>query len=624
VRILEVQGVELEIALKYTLVRPLHVFLLIFLMSMFGILTAGISHVNARVSPVEGAPLPRLIPATVYVVGEPLHLQPTPVTFPTATATPAEPFSTAVPFEVVPVSSGQGLVAFIHAPTGLQPQPFVILSAFEAAPGYNVEIRGVENLREFICTGSPCALPLMEDSTVRFRAYSSSGDESNEVIARVRVDFKDGGYEVVVDSVSQFSIFRDSCSTLWGVSDRSEARWPQFVDSPFLLNTDKTLHLLAARLIANGIVDASDCPGGGITAGSDYPTGCGIERARSAMTEWQNQYDFVIWTTSLDTGIPPRVLKSLIEYESQFWPGNERFYLDEIGLGQINQVGIDTLLRQNPDFYNKVCPTVYSDCTRPYTSLDPAVQAIIRTAVMTSIDAKCPDCEYNVDLSMANQSIPLIAQLLKSNCQLVDYLDLAGKPSVEYEDLWKYTFATYHSGFTCVRDAVLAAKKDGLSLDWDTVSPTFVCKNAKPYVDGYWGTLLSFDSNLVDASTIGALQVAPTFLPTATPIPPPTAIPSTASARVRVYLDVNKNGQPENIELLDGIAVELLLENGKEISGVTLNGELVFDLAGYPPGMNAIVSLPGLYREKLFSIPEEGVVQVDFVFGAPEVPQELP
>lgn len=614
----------MEIALKYPLVHPLHVFLLIFLMSMFGILTVGISHVNARVSPVESAPLPRLIPATVYVVGEPLHLQPTAVTFPTATATPTELFSTVVPFEVVPVSSGQGLVAFIHAPTGLQPQPFVILSAFEAVPGYNVEIRGVENLREFICTGSPCALPLMEDSTVRFRAYSSSGDESNEVIARVRVGFKDGGYEVVVDSVSQFSIFRDSCSAIWGLSDRSEARWPQFVDSPFLLNTDKTLHLLAARLIANHIVDASDCPGGGITAGSDYPTGCGIERARSAMTEWQNQYDFVIWTTSLDTGIPPRVLKSLIEYESQFWPGNERFYLDEIGLGQINQVGIDTLLRQNPDFYRKVCPTVYSDCALPYTSLDPAVQAIIRTAVMNSIDAKCPDCEYNVDLSMANQSIPLIAQLLKSNCQLVDYLDLAGKPSVEYEDLWKYTFATYHSGFTCIRDAVLAAKKDGLSLDWDTVSPTFVCKNAKPYVDGYWGTLLSFDSNLVDASTIGALQIAPTFLPTATPIPLPTAIPSTASARVRVYLDINKNGQPENIELLDGIAVELLLENGKELSGITLNGELAFDLTGYPPGMNAIVNLPGLYREKLFSIPEEGVVQVDFVFGAPEVPQELP
>lgn len=622
-----VQGLELENALKYLMVRPPYVFLLILVMSMFGFLMVGISRVNARVSPLGDNPLPRLIPATVYVVGEPLNPQPTPVTFPTVTPTATfnvEAINTIIPFEIVPVSAGQGLVAFVHAPSGSLPQPFVILTAFDSSPGYSVQIRGTENLKEFVCTGSPCALPLNSDSTLRFRAYSSSGEESAEVFARVRVEFRNGGYFVVIDSVSQFSLFSDSCASAWGLPDISGANWSKFVDSPFQLNTDKTLHLLAARLIANNIVDASACPGGGITSASNYPTGCGIELAKTEMIEWQNQYDFVIWTTSLESGIPPRILKSLLEYESQFWPGNERFYLDEIGLGQINQVGIDTLLRQNPDFYRKVCPTVYSDCSVPYTSLDPAVQSVIRAAVMNSIDAKCPDCEYNVDLAKANQSIPLIAQLLKSNCQLVDYLNLAGKPSVTYEDLWKYTLATYHSGFTCVRDAVLAAQKDGLALNWDTVSPTFTCSRAKPYVDGYWGTLISFDSYVVDSSSMSALQIAPTFLPTASPITAPTEIPSTANVQVRVYLDINKNGLPEDIELLDGIAVSLLLENGKQSSGVTLNGELVFDLTGYPPRMNAIVSLPGLYREKLFSIPTEGVVQVDFVFGAPEVPQELP
>lgn len=613
--------------MKYLMVRPPYVFLLILVMSVFAILMVGISQVNARVSPAVDNQLPRLIPATVYVVGEPSNPQPTAVTFPTITPTATlnlEAISTSAPFEIVPVSAGQGLVAFVHAPSGSVPQPFVILTAFDSSPGYSVQIRGTENLKEFLCTGSPCALPVDDDSTLRFRAYSSSGEESAEVIARVRVEFRNGGYFVVIDSVSQFSLFRDSCANVWGLPDVSGANWSKFVDSPFQLNTDKTLHLLAARLIANKVVDASDCPSGGINSTSDYPNGCGIERAKAEMIEWQNQYDFVIWTTSLEAGIPPRMLKSLLEYESQFWPGNERFYLDEIGLGQINQVGIDALLRQNPDFYRKVCPTVSSDCSVPYTSLDPAVQSVLRTAVMNSIDARCPDCEYNVDLAKANQSIPLIAQLLKSNCQLVDYLDLAGKPSVAYEDLWKYTFATYHSGFTCVRDAVLAAKKDGLSLSWDTVSPTFTCSRAKPYVDGYWETLISFDSYVLDSSSLGALQIAPTFLPTATPIAAPTEIPSTANVQVRVYLDINKNGLPEDLELLDGIAVSLLLENGEKLSGVTLNGQLVFDLTGYPPGMNAIVSLPGLYREKLFSIPKEGMVQVDFVFGAPEVPQELP
>ena len=615
--------------MKYLSARPLFIFFFILGVSVLGILKIGTSQADARVLQNEltiNSRFPQEIPATVYVIGSPSVLQQTPISFPTLSPTATvfvETIGTATPFGFSPADPDQDLRAFIHAPSGLLPQPYVILTAFESVLGVSIEIRGYENLREFVCTDSPCALPLEGDSTVRFSAYSASGGISPEVIARVRVESKEGGYLVIVESVNQFSRFLDACSTIWNVTDNVGEPWAQFPESPFQLNTDKPLHLLASRLIVNGIVDVTGCEGGGLGNGF-YPTGCGMARATKKMIEWQNQYDFKIWSTSLDVGIPPRILKSLIEYESQYWPANQRFYVDEIGLGQINELGIDALLRQDPGLYYRICPSVFSDCSKPYANLDPAVQAVIRGAVLKSIDATCPTCSYGIDIAKANQSIPLIAQLLRANCELIDYLELSGKPSVEYDDLWKFTMASYHSGFSCVRDAVLITRKSGKPENWENVSQNIDCKGAEGYVDGFWGTLLSFDIYLMDSDSVGLVQVAPTFIPTPTPILLPTEIPSKAKVWVRVYLDANGNGLPDEIELLDGIRVVLLLRNGVMLSGETLNGEVIFDMAGYPPGMDAIVSLPGLYREQLFSLPEDGIVQVDFVFTAPDIPDELP
>lgn len=604
-------------------------------MSFFGIQRVGISRADARI-PLSALSLDGLafreLPATVYVVNDPSLQQPYlqfPTPSPTSSPAPTvfvEPIATLTPFTILQNNSAKDIRAYIHAPSGLLSQPYVVLTAIDSTPGVGVEIRGFENLREFVCTASPCALSLTESSTISFTAYSASGNKSPEVMARVRVESRDGGYVVVVDSVSQLSRYRDSCSNIWNVKDEALSSWSSFPESPFQLNTDKTLHMLAARLITNKIVDAQDCPGGGMGGNMDFPNGCGIERARTKMIEWQNQYDFNIWSTSLDVGIPPRILKSLIEYESQYWPANQRFFLDEIGLGQINQLGIDVLLRRSPDFYNKVCPSVYSDCSIPYLSLDQPSQALVRGAILTSVNANCTDCVNGLDLEKANESIPLIAQLLRSNCEMVDFLNVAGKPDVGYDDLWKYTMATYHSGYSCVRDAVVLTRKNDESLDWETVSKNIDCKGSKAYVDGFWGTLLSFDTYLAGSESVSSVQVAPTYIPTRTPVvvPLPTQITSKARVLVRVYLDANGNGLPESMELLDGIAAELLLENGQKLTGVTQNGEVLFDMSAYQYGMNVIASLPGLYREKLFSLPQDGVVQVDFVFTSPVIPNSLP
>lgn len=350
-----------------------------------------------------------------------LSLQNVPSVSPTwtLTSTPPAPTSTGSPF-TNPSSplglSSVDLYTFIQAPTRAVARPYVILTAFASIPRTgSVEIRGFINSQEFICTESPCAIQLQGSSRLIFRAYADTGESSEEVIATVSVNQTLNGYLVSIDTVSQFTSFNDSCSIVWGKRDEENATWDNFVQFPYQMNTSKTLHTLTTRLILNGVVDASDCPAGGLNLGLNWPTACGLEKAFSAVIAWQNQFDGYIWLASRDQGVPPKILKTLIEFESQFWPGNSRYFIDEVGLGQINQLGVDVLLRRDPTYYQKVCPSILSDCSRPYTSLEPGQQAQIRGAVVNSVDATCPTCENGIDLDKAKQSISLIASLLKAN-----------------------------------------------------------------------------------------------------------------------------------------------------------------------------------------------------------------
>src|SRR6266540_2950270 len=301
-------------------------------------------------------------------------------------ATPTLPFLTSTGSPSLPTSSSQlssGLYAFIEAPKGLVPKPYVILSAFSSLPrSVSVTIRGFVNSDEFICTQSPCAIDLQTSSRFVFAAYSDTGQSSETVIASVSVTQETGGYLVTIDTVSQFSLFNNACSIAWGKSDEANVPWDDFVQFPYQLHTKKTLHTLVTHLILNGIVDAHDCLAGGLSLGLDWPTACGLERANSKMIEWENQFDDHIWLASKNQGIPPKILKTLFEIESQFWPGNARFYLDEFGLGQLNQLGVDVLLRRDPTLFKSVCPGVLSDCATSYLSLDPQQQAMIRGAVV--------------------------------------------------------------------------------------------------------------------------------------------------------------------------------------------------------------------------------------------------
>ena len=565
----------------------------------------------------------------------------TPALFSTATG------STPTEFSLISAPSHIDIYAFIQAPTRQVLRPYVKLIAFASLVRKGlVQIRGFINSDQFVCPDAPCIVYLKSDSRLVFRAYAETGEVSDEIIASVSITQGTSGYHVTLDTVSQYTKFADACSRIWGKRDENNVTWDDFAQFPYQLNTNKTLHTLAVKLILSGRVDVSSCPTGGLSLGLNWPTACGLDKATNLMIAWQNQFDEYIWLASRDHGVPPKIMKSLIEYESQFWPGNSRFYIDEIGLGQVNQLGVDVLLRQDPTYYQKVCNGI-SDCTTPYISLSPNLQAKIRGAVMTLMNASCADCEYGVNLDTAKQSVDLVSSLVLANCQQVDKilkqpykidktpaaatataavatLRSGGQVGPSFEDMWRFTLLAYHSGIVCFQQAVDSTRQNGEDMTWQYLRENLNCKGARDYVDGLMNNLQTFDNYLYDGDVLLENYPNPTLVPTNTPIPSPTAYISTAKIIVKVYIDKNGNNVPDDGEWIDAMTVQVLVSNSQKITQRTQNGIATFDMNGYTPDSAIEVSLPGLYRSEVFKLPIQGERTVIFKFDQPALPTILP
>lgn len=366
------------------------------------------------------------------------------------------------------------------------------------------------------------------------------------------------------------------------------------------------------------------------------------------MTAWQNQFDEYIWMASKNHGVPPKILKTLIEYETQFWPANSRYYMDEVGLGQINQLGVDVLLRRDATYYNKVCSSLGLDCARSYNSLEATQQAAVRGAVLASIDATCPTCEYGLDLDKAKQSVDLIASLLKANCQQVNTIirqpvrpdpDVdaltataavatiaagGSRPGANYEDLWRFTLSAYHTGISCFQTDYVEMRRNGAEANWENFEDYAGCRNGLTYVNGFMDNLFAFDFYLYQPNEALDVFAGPTIVPTRTPIPTPTTYISDARIIVQVYIDRNANNTPDPGEWVDAMTVQVTISNAEQLTQRTQNGIAIFDMAGYTPGSGIDVSLPGLYRNQVFELPETGDVTVLFRFDQPVLPTSLP
>jgi hypothetical protein len=511
------------------------------------------------------------------------------------------------------------LEAFIRVPSGSVPKPFVILSGYQsyASNSGPITISGLVQDRSFFCPASPCALEFPESGQITFRAHNASGDASDEVQADILVSRLEDGYSVTIASLGKFVIFSDSCANIWQNAESPPPTWARFPQDPGELNTEKSLQYLAGRLLLAGVANAKDCPGGGWD--SNAPNGCGLARTKSQMISWQNQYDLNIWLVGRDQHIPPIILKTLLEIESQFWPISQRLFLDELGLGQINQLGIDVLLRTNPGLYVQVCTGALYRCDQPYESLSGIDRALIRGTLAQSLDASCSTCLYGLDLTKASQSIPLIAKVLYANCVQTRAILKLHNLTANYEDSWKLTLVSYHSGFGCLQSAIDKSAEAGTQITWKTVSANLVCQGAVAYIEKFWAALQTFNKNLEKQVELTSIQ-----LQNPTPVPTLPVVSSNARILVKIFVDQNGDGIQQSDEALDNVQVNLDLENGVSLTRLSANGVAVFELSKISVGVRGKISLPGLYRSASVLVPDSGDISVIFVFTKPVLPTRLP
>jgi len=455
--------------------------------------------------------------------------------------------------------------------------PALLFLAEEPLPNqYPVAVHGAIGGEPFACAAPVCKLPLRptapEGTLVDFWMDSSYGDSSQRYQAKVRV--VDAS---TASSGAQAGYFVDILSTQWrgneNASGCSEC-WQAFpvvgeaVDwlanpkSEDELTTNNPLVYLAGRLIASGVVQASDCPAGGLML-NGWASACGLDKARQSVAEWQNRFNEQILQTSQDTGIPSRLLKNLLAQESQFWPGTvEDQQVQEYGLGRLTELGSDSLLLLNRDFYNKFCPLVLdqSVCDSGYLGLSMEQQAMLRGALAVSVRSDCATCPAGVDFTHANFNVKLVAETLKANCEQTGAIvtSVTGKApgdAAPYEDLWRFTLTSYHAGPGCLMNALQTTWQAREPLRWDRVSTHLqpACQSAINFVERVSHPGVYFNQPLPTApADVLTLTAAVTLTPaitqaTPTPTPQPSSTPtptSTPQAPDQILTEMPPDLQP--------------------------------------------------------------------------------
>jgi hypothetical protein len=380
-------------------------------------------------------------------------------------------------------------------------EPILVLTGVEPLPDYTIiGIEGLYGAQPFTC-GPICRLQLPvtgeQGVTLQFWAYSSYGDSSEVFNALVRIALADEGdpdrtfWYVDVLSSQWAGVPVASCVQAWGVLPPVGGP-PEWLSTPTeseKLGTDVPYNYLAAQLIRSGVVDASSCADGGLLPDGGA-SACGMEVARSAVTQWQNQFDSIILNVAKDTGVPAHLLKNIFAVESQFWPGAT--LKSDIGLGQLTELGADTTLLWNPPFFRQFCPLVMdsAECSKGYLNLTEEQQAYVRLALIDAVNANCEECPLGIDLDRANFSIGIFAHTLLANCeqagQLVENItgNTAGT-SATYEDLWKFTLVNYNAGPGCLGDALDVTVGRDQPLNWENLSSNLepACQGAIEYVN---------------------------------------------------------------------------------------------------------------------------------------------
>jgi len=382
-------------------------------------------------------------------------------------------------------------------------QPLLVLTGEEPLPNESItKIRGYVGDDPFTCQKNPCKFNMKETQPegihIEFWADSTYGDSSKlfTAILRVLVD-KDKNRLVprlYVDVLSTQWTGQPaaSCAQVWEAFPPPDGL-PNWLTTPQVsddLQSNIPYAYLAANLISQGVVDATACPGGGLLPDGSANS-CGMDAAKPAVEKWQNQFDKLIFQVAQENDVPAQLLKNLFSRESQFWPGVFRNGKD-IGLGQLTEDGADTALLWNPSFYSQFCPLILDKnlCqAKGYANLKTKQQALLRGALVHSVDASCQDCPLGLDISRANFSVKIFAHTLLANCEQAGEIvqNVTGQApgqTVSYEDMWRFTLVNYNAGPGCLYDAVRQSHENG-ELNWDSVSSLLepTCQGAVRYVE---------------------------------------------------------------------------------------------------------------------------------------------
>jgi len=228
---------------------------------------------------------------------------------------------------------------------------------------------------------------------------------------------------------------------------QEDLHWVYVPETADELYTDDPLYFLAGQLIINEVVDANYCPAGGLTL-NGYANACGMAASLDTVIIVQNLVNEPILQAFIDVGTPPVMLKQLIRYESQFWPGIQ----DEIhyGYGHITNIGIRNAMQWNPDLYAKVCPPGV-DCVTDWRIADD---------ILNSLVATCPTCPYGVNINVAYRSVDILAETLLGYCfqtaQMVyNATGWHSSWAVDYPTIWKLTLMNYNAGTQCTYDTIV-------------------------------------------------------------------------------------------------------------------------------------------------------------------------
>ena len=382
--------------------------------------------------------------------------------------------------------------------------PNLLLTGEEPLPNEHITAIHINfEDQSLTCEAEVCEIPLqptpLSGTRVEFWADSSFGDSSEHITAQLRV-LESG----VPDSPGMGGWYVDVLSSQWrgGPVESCAQIWQSFPPvggPPFWLSTptqeqllasDQPYQYLAGRLISQGLVNASECPGNGLLT-NGYADACGLSKARPLVDTWQNQFDPRILQVGQELGLPAQLLKNVFAQESQFWPGIFRV-AQEFGLGQLTDLGADTVLLWNSAYFDQFCPLMLAGevCAQGYLGMEEDERAILRGALATQANADCKDCSSGIDLTHADTTIMLFAQGILANCEQVGQtivnatLSTPGQIS-SYEDLWRFTLANYNGGPGCLSFAIHSAWGLREPMDWEHVSThiTEACQGMIAYVD---------------------------------------------------------------------------------------------------------------------------------------------